>query len=293
MFPRLTVVVCALSFAFGCAAEQIDDAPGDPGSGNSTSTAGKTSSNAGSGGMPSAGGTSGLPLAGTTSAGGNGSAGTGTAGKGSAGSAGTGAGGGSGSGTSGSASGGSTSVSNKLPFTEDFEDGAADGFVPWNDKMMAGAWEVVADGASKVYRPTAAVSELELAVGGSTTWTDVAFSTKVKLGDANSDAQIVLRFKDPKTYLVVEMADGKFKLRGRAAGSTKDLIAPSPKPEIVAGTWYKVGLVAKGTTISLTLDDKPIGSPAMCDATISNGGIALGAAEGSVSFDDVSVTAAP
>jgi hypothetical protein len=290
MFPRLTVVVCGVAVALGCAAEQIDGAPPDSGGGTSSSAAGKASGS-GSGGMASSGGTSSVPTAGTTFSGGNGN--SGTAGKGSAGSAGTGAGGGSGTGTSGSSTGGSTTVSNKLPFSEDFEDGAANGFVPWNDKMMAGEWVVVADGASKVYQPKAAVAELEFAVGGSTTWTDVALSAKVKLADENSDAQIVLRFKDPKTYLVVEMAEGKFKLRGRAAGSTADLVAPSPKPEIVAGTWYTVGLVAKGTTVTLSFEGKQIGEPATCNAAISNGGIALGAAEGTVSFDDVTVTAAP
>jgi hypothetical protein len=116
---------------------------------------------------------------------------------------------------------------------------------------------------------------------------------KVRLADADSGAQIVLRFKEPKTYLFVEMAEGKYKLRARADGSTQDLVSPSPKPTIVAGTWYTVGIVAKGTTVSLTLNDMPIGSPAMCNAAISNGGVALGVAEGSVAFDDLSVTAAP
>lgn len=169
----------------------------------------------------------------------------------------------------------------------------ADGFMPWNEDLMAGEWAVVAEGAGKVYQPKAPVAELEFAVGGVTAWTDVALKVKVKLADADSGAQIVLRFKDAKTYLFVEMAEGKFKLRGRANGSTQDLVAPSPKPTIVAGTWYTVGITVKGTTASVTLNNAPIGSPAMCDALISNGGVALGVAEGSVAFDDLSVTAAP
>jgi hypothetical protein len=184
-------------------------------------------------------------------------------------------------------------VSTNLPFVEDFEDGKADGFIPYNDKGTAGPWTVVADGAGKVYQPQAPVSELEWAVGGSTTWTDVAMTMKVRLNGADSDAQIIIRFKEPKTYLVLEMAEGKYKLRGRAAGSTTDLISPSPKPVITAGTWYTVGITAKGTTVTLTLDGKAIGSPAMCNAAISNGGVAFGMDSGSASFDDLSVTAAP
>jgi hypothetical protein len=223
----------------------------------------------------------------------------GTAGSSHAGSAGTSAHGGSGgSGGSGGASGGSGGSSTKpadtkLPFTEDFEDGEANGFIPYNDSATPGPWAVVADGAGKIYQPQAPVSGLEFAVGGSTTWTDVSMTVKVRLQDDSSGAQIVMRFKEPKTYLVVEMAVGKYKLRGRDNGSTTDLISPSPKPVLVPGTWYTVGITAKGTTVTLTLDGMPIGSPVMCNAAISNGGIALGVAAGSVSFDDVSVVAAP
>jgi hypothetical protein len=248
-------------------------------------------------GLPQAG--TATSSAGTSSKAGSGSGGTstGTAGTtGHAGSAGASTGGGStggATGSSGSGSGGTKPVSNNLPFVENFEDGKADGFIPYNDKATAGAWTVVADGAGKVYQPQAPVSELEWAVGGSTTWTDVAMTMKVRLNGADSDAQIIVRFKEPKTYLVLEMAEGKYKLRGRAAGSTTDLIAPSPKPVITAGTWYTVGITAKGTTVSLTLDGMAIGTPVMCNAAISNGGVAFGMDSGSASFDDLSITAAP
>jgi hypothetical protein len=305
MFPRWwPVVLCGVACAPGCATEQLDDTPSDAGSGGAPSGGnGQGGSNLGMSGssvLPPAGTTS---SAGTSSKAGSGSGGTGTAGStGHAGSGGAGTGGGGGgasAGAGGSATGGSTGsggtkpVSTNLPFHEDFEDGKADGFIPYNDKATAGAWTVIADGAGKVYQPQAPVSELEWAVGGSTAWTDVAMTMKVRLNGADSDAQIIIRFKEPKTYLVLEMAEGKYKLRGRAAGSTTDLIAPSPKPVITAGTWYTVGITAKGTTVTLTLDGKPIGMPAMCNAAISNGGVAFGMDSGSASFDDLSVTAAP
>lgn len=238
-----------------------------------------------------------MPTAGTTSttgkAGSSSGGSTGTAGSTShAGSASGGAGGGS-TGTAGAAGGSTNPTNTKLPFTEDFEDGKADGFIPYNDKATPGPWVVVADGAGKVYQPQAEVSSLEFAVGGSTTWTDVAMTVKVRLNSADTDAQVILRFKEAKTYLVLEMAEGKYKLRGRAAGSTTDLISPSPKPVITAGTWYTVGITAKGTMVSLTLNGDPIGTPVACNAAISNGGVALGMDSGSASFDDLSVTAAP
>jgi hypothetical protein len=244
-----------------------------------------------------------LPLAGTsnTSAGtsakggtsGGGGSGSGTAGTGQAGTSTSGGSAGASGGTGTAGAGGTKPANTSLPFSEDFEDGEANGFIAWNDKGTAGPWVVVADGAGKVYQPQAPVSALEYGVGGSTTWTDVAMTVKVRLADDSSGAQIVLRFKDAKTYLVVEMAVGKYKLRGRANGSTTDLISPSPKPVITSGTWYTVGITAKGTTVTLTLDGKMIGSPVMCNALISNGGLALGVDEGSASFDDVSVTEAP
>lgn len=299
MFPRWwPVVLCGVACAFGCATEQLDEMPDDSGP-DDTPKAG--SGSGGGGGAPSSAGTSALPQAGTavSSAGtsskaGSSSGGTssGTAGSSHAGSAGTGAGGGATGGTS-TGTGGTKPTSTNLPFTEDFEDGVADGFIPWNDKATAGVWEVVTDGAGKIYQPKAALSDLEFAVGGSTTWTDVAMTVKVRLNSADTDGQVVLRFKEPKTYLVLEIAEGKYKLRGRAAGSTTDLISPSPKPVIAAGTWYTVGITAKGTTVSLTLDGKAIGAPVMCAAAISNGGVALGADSGSISFDDLSIAAAP
>jgi hypothetical protein len=201
--------------------------------------------------------------------------------------------GGSGGASGSGGSAGSKPANTNLPFTEDFEDGAANGFIPYNDKNMPGPWAVTSDGAGKIFGPSSAPSDLELAVGGSTAWTDVAMTVKVRLADDNAGAQIVLRFKEPKTYLFVEMAIGKYKLRARANGSTTDLISPSPKPTIVAGMWHTVGITAKGTTATLTLDGTPIGTMVTFNAAISNGGVALGVAEGTVAFDDLKVDVAP
>ncbi|MDF3066352.1 MAG: cellulose-binding protein [Polyangiaceae bacterium] len=294
MFPRLPMVVCCWATLAACAAEEVDGGPPGSSTGNAPSASG-TSATGATGGTSST--TGGQPSAAGTSSGTGNSAGNIPSVAGTAGTSGSGAGGGtgtsgSGSGTSGTSStGGTPTIS--LPLSETFEDGTADGFMPWNEDLMPGEWAIVADGATKVYQPTAAVAELEFAVGGKTSWTDVALTVKVKLADAESGAQIVVRFKDAKTYLFIEMAEGKFKLRGRANGSTEDIVTPSPKPEIKAGTWYTVGVTVKGTTASLTLDGTPIGAPAMCDPLISNGGVALGVAEGSVAFDDLTVTAAP
>jgi len=300
MFPRgWPVVLGGVACALGCAAQQLDEMPND-GLGAPTKAGGGGgqggSGSSGSSTLPQAGSPG--ASAGTSSSGGAGGGSGGTAsaaaGGGHAGSGGSSAAGASVGGASGSSgSGGTKPASMSLPFSEDFEDGAANGFIPYNDQGTPGPWVVVADGAGKIYQPQAAVSALELAVGGSTTWTDVAMTVKVRLNDADTDARVILRFKEPKTYLVVEMAEGKYKLRGRAAGSTTDLVSPSPKPVITAGTWYNVGVTAKGTTVTLTLDGKPIGSPVMCNAAISNGGIAVGVDSGSASFDDISVTTAP
>jgi hypothetical protein len=263
--------------------------PEDSEQGGTQSASGASAGGSGAGGTKSTTAGSSSSSSGATSKGGTTSSAAGNAGV-----AGTNKGGTSSTaGSTGSGGSGGTKPANtNLPFTEDFEDGEANGFIPWNEDMMAGAWSVVADTNGKIYQPAGAVGELEFAVGGSTTWTDVAFTVRVRLA-AESEAQIVLRFKEPKTYLVLEMGESKFKLRGRSDGSTADLVAPSPKPLIMAGTWYKVGVTVKGSMVALSLDDMPIGMPATADAAISNGGIALGVAEGSVSYDDINVTAAP
>ncbi|HEY6080488.1 MAG TPA: hypothetical protein VIW29_16860 [Polyangiaceae bacterium] len=290
---RLPLIGLGVSCAGGCAAATVDEEPESPGAsrggGSSSATAGGSSA----GKSTSSSGGSVAGSAGHAGGGSSGSSGSGGSGgrAGSGGSAGSGGRGGSG-GSGGSAGQPPGPVSTDLPFTEDFEDGEANGFLPWNEDLAAGPWQVLADGAGKIYQPQAPVAELEFAVGGSTSWTDVALKVKVRLADDQSAVQLLLRMKDPKTYLVVEMAEGKYKLRARADGSTQDLVAPSPKPVIVAGTWYTVGVAAKGSAVTLTLDDAVIGT-ASAPAAISNGGIAVGVAEGSAAFDDVLVVAAP
>jgi hypothetical protein len=259
--------------------------PDGSGSGNAPSgpKAGTGGGTGGTGVLPK-GGSSSNSTAGTTA-----KAGTGSSGEV--------AGGSSGSGGGGGGSGGMKMVppaNTNLPYGEDFEDGTPQGFVPWNEDLMTmttAMWNVVDDAGGKIYQPTAAVSDLEFAVGGSTTWTDVKLTVKVRLADADSRAHILLRMKEPKTYLVVEMAEGTYKLRGRADGSTTDIVAPSPKPVITPGMWHTVGVSAKGTAVELTLDNNPIGSGS-CNALITNGGIALGVAEGNAAFDDVNVVVA-
>jgi hypothetical protein len=292
MVPRTfrlgAFVVCAAAGPIACAAEQVDDMPQD--SGGTGATAGATAGSTGSGGTTAA--TAGSnSSSGSPASGGTGSCTAGTAGV--AGSAQGGKGGSTGTAGTGAGGGPPKPVNTNLPFSRDFEDGDMSAFIPWNEDMTAGMWTVVADGAGKVFQPAGTVGELEFAVGGSSSWTDVAFSVKVRLNNDESEAQIATRFKIDKTYLVVEMAVGKFKLRGRSDGSSLDLVTPSPKPDIVPGTWYTVGVTAKGTSVTLTLDGQVIGTPAMAAAAISAGGIGLGVAEGSVSYDDVKVEAAP
>lgn len=292
MVPRTfrlgAFVVCAVAGPIACAAEQVDDTPQDPG--GTAAMAGTTAAGSGSGGTSAAtagsSSSSGSPATGGTGSGTAGSAGV-------AGSAQGGKGGSTGTAGTGAGGGPPKPVNTNLPFTRDFEDGDGTAFIPWNEDMMAGTWVVVADGAGKVFQPAASVGELEFAVGGSSSWTDVAFSVKVRLNGEDSEAHIATRFKIDKTYLVVEMAEGKFKLRGRSDGSSLDLITPSPKPQIMPGTWYTVGVTAKGTSVTLTLDGQVVGTPGMAAAAISAGGIGLGAAKGSVSYDDVKVEAAP
>jgi hypothetical protein len=289
MSRKLWAVIACIGVAGGCAAEQVeDDAQNEtPGGGNTPSTGGASAGN-GAGGTPSTTGgnpaTGGAPSTGGKPGAAGATSQAGSGGSATAGAAGTGAGGTP-----------PKPANNSLPFKEDFEDGEANGFMPWNEDIMAGTWAVVADGAGKVYQPSAAVGELEFAVGGSSSWTDVAFTVKVRFNDEDSKAQVGIRFTAPKNYLYVEMGPpNSFKLRGRTnEGSTVDVVTPSTKPDIVAGTWYTVGITIKGTTASVTLDGMPIGSPGMANAGIAKGGVALGVAEGSVSWDDVTIVAAP
>jgi len=277
-----------------------------------TTRSGLGGSNDGSGGAASTGGTQG-PTGGTSggTAGSSGGGSTGTGGSGRGGSSGaggsTGTGGSSGTGgstgsggspggTGGSSTGtGGTPVNTGLPYTEDFEDGVANGWMGgYDDKMMPlGTWAVVTDGANKVYQEQDITSSATWAVGGDYRWNDQHLESKIKIvsGIADATVTLVVRFTDFKTFCFLEVRNNQMKIRVKVNGSTTDVVVYKFPTPLVAGTWYTAGISVKGTTLTAYYNGMPVGSGV--NAGVASGGIALTALSGVIAFDDISVTLPP
>lgn len=271
--------------AAGCAAT-AEDSPerrngNEPGAGGfapSTGGTGGASSIAGSAGVEQSGGT-GSGTGGVPSGSGGTSGGTTPVGSG---------------GTS-FGTGGSDVVhppaDTALPYTEDFEDGEAQGWIDSIDdeEEPLGTWAIV-DDATKVYQLQSPTDDLSWAVGGDYRWTDQHLETKVKIVSGAEDAFIVLaiRFSSFRGYYFVEIRDDRIKLRDRGNGSTTDVGTFDIEPPLADGEWHSFGLSAIGTTLTVYFD----GTPVITGTSSRNvaGGIGLAARDAVVAFDDVTVT---
>ena len=270
--------------AVGCSASATSNPAlrqNDDGGSSGTGTA--------SGGTPSSGGTTSSPSGGSSSTGTAGAishAGAGGSAAGSVGSAGSG-----GSGNTGP-------VTVGLPFTEDFESGA---IAPnlWTaiakqvpDPAVTG-WSVVTDDTGKGAQLSSDGTERFL-VGGNSSWTDQKLELRVQVVSGSPEIDIAFRFHALKEYYYLEFADSHFKLRDRTSANS-DLQPTGTKPAVVAGTWYKIALQIKGTTVTGSLDDMVVATGEFASTPIAAGGIAIGVGSGTgvVMFDDIHVTLPP
>ena len=175
----------------------------------------------------------------------------------------------------------------------DFEDGTADGWMAgYDDQMMTlGKWGVVDDAGTKVYQAEEATSDPSWAVGGDYRWTDQHLEAKVKFvsGAADGLVTLVVRFTTFKTFCFVEVRDNQMKLRVKADGSTSDIGTYKFPMPLVDGTWYTIGVSAKGPMFEAYFGGMMVASG--MNAAVTSGGIALTATDAVVSFDDVTVTA--
>lgn len=202
-------------------------------------------------------------------------------------------GGGSNEGSGGASSGpppGATAL--VLPYTEDFEDGFANDFIADIDDELAalGSWSVADDGGNQVYQQTQVTDDYTFAVGGDFHWTDQRFESRFKVlsGVADGIVLIAARVADFDHYYYLEISESRIKLRIRNDGNV-DITEWDLPADMLENEWHTVVLSAIGTTVSVEFD----GAVAMTvtDAQLSSGGIAFGARDCSVAFDDVSVTA--
>jgi hypothetical protein len=196
-------------------------------------------------------------------------------------------------------SGGTTSTGGGPPLGgnvllfDDFEDGNTDGWIAnrGDGDEAFGNWAVVSDATGHVYEEQSVFSDPSFAVGGDLAWTDQQLEVKVRLDGDVSDATIFLavRFQSWDNYYFLEFhGDGRMKIRASVGGSTADVVSYDTDTPLTSGTWYSIGLSAKGSTLNALLDGAVVATG--MDDRLTNGGIALAARDVSAAFDDVKVT---
>ena len=256
-----------------------------PGSGGATPSGGAT----GSGGAPGTGGT---PVTGTGGAIGRGGA-TGTGGA-------TGAGGriatGGAPGSGGTISTGGTTGTGGASgtiFSDNFESGTG----KWISSGP-GTAAIATDGSS-VYDLSCLMSKVFLAAAGDVSWTNVIVQARIKILSFNGSsssyyAGLCARVQDANNYYCVTLrSDAKVAIRGDIAGSSNS-IGSSNSYGVTTGTWYTVQLAVVGSTITASINGTPVlpksGDPAIADASLTSGGVALIVDNTDAEFDDVSVS---
>ena len=295
MTIRSALCAGALLATAGCITPDGYDRPLDGGGSGQGGTGAGTGGATGSGGVTSSGGatgTGGSPVTGTGGATGKGGA-LGTGGT-------TGTGGvvatGGVTGTGGAvATGGATGTggASGTIFSDNFESGAG----KWISSGP-GTAAIATDGSS-VYDLSCLMSKVFLAAAGDISWTNVIVQARIKVVSFNGSsssyyAGLCARVQDANNYYCVTLrSDAKVAIRGDIAGSSNS-IGSSNSYGVATGTWYTVQLEIVGGTITASINGAPVlpktGDPAITDASLTSGGIALIVDNTEAEFDDVSVS---
>ncbi|MGG1554892.1 family 16 glycoside hydrolase [Paenibacillus ferrarius] len=169
------------------------------------------------------------------------------------------------------------------PFNYSFEDGTAGGWTPVN-----GTWNVVTDGASKVYKQTATSGESLSVVGDSSAWRNYSLEATVKLYDsiANNASGIVGRYADNDNYYLFRLTTtGKAQLYRKSAGSFT--LLQETAMTVTTGTAYTLKLQMNGNSLAGYVNGSLMVSAS--DSTISAGRIGFRTYNQTASIDNVAV----
>ncbi len=178
-------------------------------------------------------------------------------------------------------------------FSDNFESGTS--------KWMTsgpGTATIASDGSS-VYDLSCLMSKVFLAAAGDISWSNVIVQARIKILSFNGSsssyyAGLCARVQDANNYYCVTLrSDAKVAIRGDIAGSSNS-IGSSNSYGVATATWYTVQLEIVGSTITASINGTPVlpktGDPAITDASLTSGGIALIVDNTEAEFDDVTVS---
>jgi len=170
-------------------------------------------------------------------------------------------------------------------FTDDFEDGVADGWT-----KSGGSWSVVADG-SRAYQQSGASADAKALGGG--TWADQAVQVRVKPNGFNGSGRhvaVLARAQSTSDYYYLALSNTGSVVLGKRTGGAFSTLA-SASAAVPTGTWQTVRLEAFGTTLRGFVGATQLVTAT--DGAFASGRIGVATYYAAASFDDIQVTDVP
>lgn len=169
-----------------------------------------------------------------------------------------------------------------LAFSDDFQDGAADGWTSVN-----GIWSVVSSGGSKVYKQTSWPMVNAFSTVDASSYTNYSVETNIKLTQNDSDlaAGITARYQDPGNFYYFRVKAGKLQI-GKSVNGTVTILT-AKNYIMTTNVVYSFAAVLNNSTLDFYVNG--FKELSVTDTSLTSGKIGLYAFKTSVEFDDVKV----
>jgi hypothetical protein len=171
-----------------------------------------------------------------------------------------------------------------LLFQDDFEDGNSTG---WS--TTGGTWNVLTDGATKVYSQSNIMNEALSTAGSS--WSNYTYSAKMKLLNTYANAGLVFRYTDANNYYMFRLNHSTQSAElYKKVGGTLTLVSSSSFVNSI-NQWYSLKVTITGNQITGYIDNAQKISWTNSISELTSGSIGFRMYGSTASFDDVLVTA--
>ncbi|KRE64778.1 sugar-binding protein [Paenibacillus sp. Soil750] len=169
-----------------------------------------------------------------------------------------------------------------LVFSDDFQDGVANGWTPAN-----GTWAVVTSGGSKVYKQSSWLSTNAFSTVDTSSYTNYSVETNIKLtqNDIDLAAGITARYQDPNNFYYFRIKAGKLQI-GKSVNNAVTILTQK-NYTMTTNEVYSFTAVLNNSTLELYVNG--FKELTVTDTSHASGKIGLYAFKTSVEFDNVKV----
>ncbi|OAS14895.1 sugar-binding protein [Paenibacillus oryzisoli] len=169
-----------------------------------------------------------------------------------------------------------------IAFSDDFQDGAAEGWTPAN-----GTWSVVTSGGSKVYKQSSWLGTNAFSTVDTSSYTNYSVETNIKVtqNDIDLAAGITARYTDPNNFYYFRIKAGKLQIGKSVNGTVTILIAKNYT--ITTNEVYNFTALLNNSTLDFYVNG--FKELTVTDTSLTTGKVGLYAFKTSVEFDNVKV----